>query len=431
MLRGIRQIYKNSFLLKVASFNFFSFFVKIISGFIVSKMMAIFIGPSGIAVTGNLSNFTQSLESLSSLGIKNGTIKYVAESKENNLLFKKVVSTSFFFSIGIAFLCSILLFLFSDTLSLFVFKDLKYKFLFYVSALVLPFYSIHIFFISIINGLKKIKELVRVNIFGYVLITILMVFFLYNNQLQGALLAIVLSPLALFISLFFQFNVLKFIVRNISISAISKDIIKKLFSFFSMTLFSGIMVPIIFLLIRNYIMTNVGVDQAGYWEGTRKISNYYMLFIYMLFEMYLLPVLSEDIKNEKFKTTILNFYKQVLPFVLIGFVLIYFFKNFIIKLIFTEDFLEMRTLFAFQLLGDFFKIISFTIAYQFLAKKMVKMYLTCEIIYMVIIYLLSIYFINNLGVLGAVKAHAFSYIFYTLLMIFVFRNDLFKKNEIE
>ena len=36
--------------------------------------------------------------------------------------------------------------------------------------------------------------------------------------------------------------------------------------------------------------------------------------------------------------------------------------------------------------------------------------------------------VNYLSVLGAVKAHAFSYIFYTLLMFYVFEDELFKKN---
>ncbi|WP_445731604.1 O-antigen translocase [Mariniflexile sp.] len=430
MLHRIKQVYKNSFLIKVASFNILSVFVKLVSGFIVSKTMAIFIGPSGIAISGNLSNFTQSLESLSSLGIKNGTIKYVAESKSKDLQFKRVISSSFFFSISIAVLASSLLFVFSNSLSALVFNKVEFSFLFRISGLMMPFYSIHIFFISIINGLKKFKELVRINVVGYILITLLMVVFIYAKQLNGALLAIAITPFLLFTSLFYQFNILKFIVFNIKLSCVSKEVIKKLASFFSMTLFSGIMIPIIYLLIRSYIINNVGANEAGYWEGTRKISNYYMLFIYTLFDIYLLPVLSEDTKSTKFKSIIFNFYKNILPLVLLGFIVIYFFKIFIIKLIFTDDFLGMQELFGWQLIGDFFKIVSFTIAYQFLAKKMIRLYLICEISYMIFIYFTSIYLINYMGVLGAVKAHAFSYLFYTLLVFFIFRNELFKKNVV-
>jgi len=258
-----------------------------------------------------------------------------------------------------------------------------------------------------------------------------MVIFIYYKQLNGALLAIVIGPFALFCSLFYQFNILRFIVGNIHITLISREVIKRLASFFSMTLFSGIMIPLIYLLIRNFIINNVGLNEAGYWEGTRKISNYYMLFIYTLFDMYLLPVLSEDNKNIKFKAIILNFYKHILPLVLVGFIVIYVFKVFIIKLIFTVDFLNMKDLFGWQLIGDFFKIVSFTIAYQFMAKKMIRMYLICELLYMIFIYFTSVYFINNMGVLGAVKAHALSYLFYTFLMFFVFRHELFKKNMVK
>ncbi|AXP81726.1 Polysaccharide biosynthesis protein [Mariniflexile rhizosphaerae] len=429
MIKKNIKNYNNNFLLKVASYNSLSVFFRLVSGFIVSKFMAIFIGPSGIAITGNLSNFMQSLESLSSLGMKNGVIKYVAENKDEPTKLKQVISSAFFVTLCIALFLSTLLFLFSKSISLFVFDKIEYSFLFEVSALMMPFYTLQVFFISILNGLKKVKELVQINIVGYILTTILIVFLLYREELKGALIAIVLTPFLLFASLFYKFSSFKFIFLNINLNFISKVYISRIGSFFSMTLFSGIMFPIIYLFIRNYLIDNVGVTEAGYWEASRKISNYYMLFIYTLFDLYLLPVLSEDANKVKFRATIFNFYKNVLPIALLGFVLIYFLRFFIIKLVFTDEFLKMNELFGWQLLGDFFRIVSLTMAYQFFAKKMSYHYVICEISLMIFICFSSIYLINHLSVLGAVKAHAFSYIFYTLLMFLVFRKQLFNTYE--
>ncbi|WP_158847670.1 hypothetical protein [Algibacter sp. L1A34] len=80
MLKQLFNNFKENKLIAVASINSISVLVRLISGFIVSKFMAIFIGPSGMAISGNLSNFMQSMQSLSALGVKNGVIKYVAET---------------------------------------------------------------------------------------------------------------------------------------------------------------------------------------------------------------------------------------------------------------------------------------------------------------------------------------------------------------
>lgn len=431
MLKLFKEQLNRSVLFKAISFNSLSVLIKLITGFAISKFMAVFLGPSGMAISGNLSNFMQSLESLSSLGLKNGIIKYIAESNADKIQFKKVVSTGFLISVGIGILTALILFLFSTALSQFVFSSHSYSILFKVSALMMPFYALHVFFIAVITGLKKIKDLVIINIIGYVFSALLIIFLMGRNQLDGALLSIVLTPFILFLSLFIRFKLVKKIIENISFVSSSKPYALKITSFFSMTLISGIMFPIIFLMIRNHIIDTVGASAAGYWEATRKLSNYYMLFFYTMFNIYLLPTLSEDVNNTKFKSTIFNFYKSILPIVLVGFLSIYFLRFFIIKVVFTAEFLSMQELFSWQLIGDFFRIVSLTMAYQFFAKKMIKKYLICEIILMVFIYLSSIYLVNYLSVLGAVKAHALSYIFYTLLMFYVFKNELFKRHAIK
>lgn len=425
----LKKINRNK-LFKVASLNSLSVFVRLISGFAISKFMAIFIGPSGMAISGNLTNFMQSLQSLSSLGVKNGIIKYVAEFKEDKHQFKQAVSSGFIISLCIGLLLSVILLLFANSISLLVFNSVEYTFLFRVSALTMPFYAIHIFFIAVINGLKKVKDLILINVVTYLSSAILIILLMSRNQLDGALLAIVVTPFVLFCALFFKYNLLIEIILNISFISTSRIFLSKIASFFSMTLISGIMLPFIFLLIRNHIIDNVGVDDAGYWEGIRKISNYYMLFVYTLLEIYLLPLLSENKSRNGFRTIVFGFYKALLPFVFIGFILIFVLKYVIIKLILTDEFLPMQELFLWQLVGDFFRIVFLAVSYQFLAKKMIRLYIVCEIIYMMLLYFLSVYFIDYFGVLGAVKAHALSSFIYMVILFFVFKNEFFGKDVV-
>ena len=58
---------------RVLSFSALSFAIKFLVGFVLTKLFAFFLGPSGLGVLGNLKNFNQLLASLGSLGMQRGT----------------------------------------------------------------------------------------------------------------------------------------------------------------------------------------------------------------------------------------------------------------------------------------------------------------------------------------------------------------------
>ena len=74
------SIFKNQ-LVKIVSLNSFSVGLKIGIGLITSKILALFVGPTGMALVGNLRNFLASVETISTLGFQNGIVKYIAENR--------------------------------------------------------------------------------------------------------------------------------------------------------------------------------------------------------------------------------------------------------------------------------------------------------------------------------------------------------------
>ena len=69
---------------------------------------------------------------------------------------------------------------------------------------------------------------------------------------------------------------------------------------------------------------------------------------------------------------------------LIGFTLIYFLRYWLIRILFTPDFIPMELLFIWQLLGDFFKICSWLLAFLMIAKAMTRVFVTTEILFAII-----------------------------------------------
>ena len=94
-------------------------------------------------------------------------------------------------------------------------------------------------------------------------------------------------------------------------------------------------------------------------------------------------------------------------------------------LIFTNDFQPVEDLFFWQLLGDFIKVLSIVIAYQFLAKKMFTHFIIIEVFLVIMLYFSSVYLIDAYGVKGAVIGHFISYLMHFGIVLLIFGSSLF------
>jgi len=418
-------------LIKVASFNSLSVFVRLITGFILSKSIAFFLMPQGMALTGNLRSFLSSIQGVSISGLQNGVIKYTSEFKNDEAKLKKIISTSFFIVAFFTVLVSTILFSFSSYISDLIFSNHNYAYAFKVLAFVLPLFTLNAFLLAIINGLGKYKKIIIINTIGYALNAIIVVLLLWKYKLEGAILAMVIMPSVLLIITLFWIKEVKSILGNIAIKSFSKTYFNGLGSFVIMALFSALTIPMVHIFIKNYIIDTIGFVEAGYWEAMIKISQYYLMFIMSLFSLYLLPKLSHNQTDEGFVSIAKQFYKTILPIVVIGFFSIYFLRYWIVRITLTKEFLPIQDLFFWQLIGDFFKIVAFVLAYQMQAKKMFYTYLLGEFLYVLVVYMASIYCIDKFNLEGVVIGHAISYMFYFMLMLFIFRKPLLLKNKIK
>ena len=416
----------SSQLFKITSLNSISVLIKIGIGLITSKVMAVFVGPSGMAIVGNLRNFLTSVESVSTLGFQNGIVKYVAENKAKNLQFKKIFSTLFFSFLAVTIVVSTILFLCANYWNQIVFgNNLSYSFVFRVLAIVLPLYVFSVGLVAIINGLGRFKSVIYINIIGNVIGLFVTLFFIYKWLVLGALLAIIITPSLLFFVTVYYISKEISIKNNINLSFFDFKIIKNLSHYFLMTLVSGIFGPMIFLAVRHQVIAVVGLKEAGFWEAMTRISTYYLLFINTLLTVYYYPKLVLAKTNEETKLVFWSFYKNVLSFFAVGLFVVFLLRRIIIKILFTQDFEPVSDLFLWQLVGDFLKAASWILGLQFFAKKMTKAFIITEILSLLILYFSSIYFIAIFNTEGVVMAHAFTYGMYLLVLAVYFRKIIF------
>jgi O-antigen/teichoic acid export membrane protein len=424
-LEVLKKIYRSQ-LFKISSLNSLSIILKIGIGLVTSKLLAVFVGPSGMALVGNLRNFLTSVESVSTLGFQNGIVKYVAEIKEDKPSLQKLLSTVFICLVFVAILLSCVLFFFATFWNQEIFgNNYQYKSVFKALALALPWYVVSIFLISVLNGFGSFKRVIWTNSIGNAIGLLVSIVLILQYRTFGALLAIVVSPALLFFFSFYFVNKEIDIFKSISRSAFDLKIIKSMSSYSLMALVSSVLGPLVFLGIRNNIIQTLGYNQAGYWETMMRISTYYMLFASTILTVYFLPKLAVAKNNQETKTVFWSFYKGILPIFILGVTIVYFARFFIVKLLFTQEFLPVTTLFFWQLVGDVLKVASLILGYQFFAKKITVAFIFTELLSLSITYFSSIFLVSIYGLEGIVMAHALTYFVYLILLGVYFRKSLF------
>ncbi|WP_121667158.1 O-antigen translocase [Mesonia aquimarina] len=427
MKKRLLEIFQKNKLLKVTSQNSAGILVKLFTGLATSKIVAYFFGRSGMALLGNLKNFQSVVNSLSIGGLEKGAIRYSAEYKDDSKRLKSFVSTLLVIGISICFLLGIILFIGSSFFNQLIFPTKNFDYVFKLLAIILPLHMLNVYCLSILKGLGEFKKVIFINVFSNIINLALMGLLVWQYGFEGAILTVVILPSAILIITLIVANKKLDVIRNFRFINISRIFSKNLSHYALMTLISSVTFPIIFLLVRNFIIAEVGIDEAGYWEALNRISNYYLLFVMSLLSLYILPELAAAKTDDGFKAIIFNFYKTILPFFGIGLILIYIFRYWIVKVIYSEEFLPMISLFKWQLIGDFIRVSVIVITHQLHAKKMIWKFILSDMFLAATTYLSSVIFIKQLGLEGVTIAHTVTWFLYGLVILFIFRKTFLSK----
>lgn len=400
---------------------------KIISGFLTTKFIAFFIGPEGMALIGNVSSFLSSAQSFGTGGVYNGAVKYINKYKNTTLALSKTLSTIYYVGFFSTFLLSLLIYYNSESINDLLFSNqYNFEYVIRILAIALPFYSLNLFCFSIMNGFEKYKFLMILNIIGQIMGLSVTLLLIWKNNIDGALVSVVIAPSLIFLITLVGILNRKNFIPLIQIGNVDVAWLKRLSPYSLMAIISGVLMPLVIIAVRNYIIEEEGLKDAGMWEAMNRISSYYLLFINSIMSLYFLPRFAEIDNKADFRKEVWDFYKTVMPAFGLGLFVIYLLRPFIVSLFLSTEFEPVGDLFLWQLLGDFMKILALVIAYQFIAKRMFWHFIITEIFLLFAVYFLSIYFVDLYGVKGANMAHLASYTIYYIMIILIFSSSLFK-----
>lgn len=421
-----RRVVKTD-IVRVFSFTAMSTLVKMLTGLVSVKIVAAVIGPVGVALVGQLHNFATIAMSVSSGGINNGITKYIAEYRETPEAVRSYLSTALRITSVCSFIVGILMIAFHSFLSKYIMLSPNYGYVFIIFGFTILLYALNMMFISIINGFKEFKRYVRINIANSIVGLLFTLTFVFSWGLKGALAsAVTYQSVMLFVTLW-MIRRLSWFRWSTFKEKYDHAVASKYFRYTLMTLTTAATVPVSQMLLRGYVIAQISPIEAGWWEAMNRISNMYLMIITSSFGVYYLPRLSELTDKTALRHEIYRAYKVIVPMLLVGFSIIYLIRGFVIRFLYTPDFLPMENLFIWQLVGDFFKISSWLLSFLMVAKSMIKAFVSTEILFALSFVGLGLLFIEWNGVVGITQASLCNHVMYFFCMIILMRKTVFSK----
>ncbi|MGX2963656.1 MULTISPECIES: O-antigen translocase [Shewanella] len=407
-------------LLKVTAMTGLLTLLKMAMGFVIAKVVAIYTGPTGLAMLGQVQSMVGSLNGIINAPVGSGIVRYTAENKEQgftactpwwraSLQWVLVISS-------IAIPTGLLL---ADHIALWLFQDTKLAWIVMSTVCVLPLSALGTLCNSVINGQQLYRRYVGLGMLSALISGGVMLAMITFYNIRGALLAAAIQSaliglVMLVANLRQPWFKLRYWWGNTDASAR-----KSIGGYMLMAITSALTLPISLILVRNILIEQVGWEATGQWQAVYKISEVYLGVITMALGTYYLPRLASLVGIDAIIKEINHTAKVIIPSVILMSLTVYLLRDVAITILFTEEFRAARDLFAIQLSGDVIKIVSWLYAYPMLSRGATKWYIMSEIFFSISFVITTFFFVSKLGIVGASYAYLLSYLVY---LFFVLKN---------
>lgn len=403
-------------LVRTTFWNGIAVSVRLGSNLVLNKVLAVLIGPGGFALIGQFQNLVAILTTFATGAIGTGVTKFTAEYGDDAARRHELWRSAGMITFGASVTAAVLIVIFRGELGRHFLGSEALSGVFCWLAAALVLISTNALLMSILNGLKKIREYLISNIGGSLISLVAVVALAKAYGLYGALVALSINQgLVLFVTLWQVWFDPELNVRNL-FGRVSPRVAAQLGSYVLMAATTALATPMSQIIVRGDLIAQFGLVQAGYWDGIYKLSTIYLTFVTTSLSLYYLPRLAEigsqaELKREIRSTSIL-----IVPAVMFLSSLVYLCRDLIIQVVFAPTFVPMRDLFAWQMAGDVIKISAWLLAYVMIGRSMTRIYIVTEVAFAAIFVASAHALTRMFGLTGVTIAHAFTYSLYLATM---------------
>jgi enterobacterial common antigen flippase len=359
----------------------------ILTGIIKNKIFAVLLGPGGIGLFGLLQSTLSTAATISGLGLSNSGVRQIAEAQAHGQGPQLGVTRSALWiaSTGLGFLGALALVLLREPIAALVLGDKQFSLA--IASLGIGVWATTIYgsFTALLNGLQRLGDLARVNIIGAILGMAVAVAAVWLWGMKGVLVAVIAAPLSSLVAAWLFARRVETAKVMLSVDVLSEPILK-LLNLGGVFMLTALMMAGTQLAIRVIVTRELGIEATGHFQAAWNISMLYLGFVLGAMGTEYYPRLtgvagditaSIKMMNEQAEVALLLSGPVILAMLTL--------TPWIVALLYSQAFFDTTAVLRWQVLGDIFKVASWSLAFLLLAQARNVLYfvtdLTANLVY--------------------------------------------------
>lgn len=354
---------------------------QILISVIKSKFAAVLLGPAGMGIIGLYHSATQLIQSLSAMGLSSSAVRDVSEANGSGDIDKinKVVTVLRRLVWLTGLLGLLIVMICSPILSKTTFGNNDYIIPFIFLSVTLLLDQLSAGQRVVLQGMRRLKHLAKASAYGSTasLIATIPIYYLWG--VRGIVPTLIINSALLL--LFTWFFARKIRIEKVPLT--TKETFKEgslmLKMGWAMSL-SSIMAYLSSYILRGFIRAHGGTEVVGLYTAGFTILTTYVGMIFTAIGTDFYPRLAAVNKNQTKANEVINQQGEIASLILGPMLLVcVVFMPIMVRILYSDKFLEANDFILLAVPGMMFKLGSWLIAYQFIAKADMKLFIVNEI----------------------------------------------------
>jgi O-antigen/teichoic acid export membrane protein len=403
--------------------------VRVLLGFFSAKVSAIYLGPAGMVLIGQLNSFIQVAQGTISNGANTGVVNLTAERKSPGRL-HQLWGTAMRLVLALGGIFAFVSVLTAVPLGSWLLFSERYWPVIIAASLVVVLAVSDNIILGALNGLKQVGLIAKVGIISAVIEFCLFVSLTYNFGIWGGLCGIVGIYVAKFaISCTFAFRS-GLVSPRALLGAFDARTVREIAKFYPMLIVHSIALPLGQILVRSGTVAGLGLEQGGYLQAVWRLSDMYVGVLTTALGLYFMANFSALTNDAERGAMLRRTMLQMFGFTVVAALAIYLLREVIIAVVLTRKFMPMSELLPFQLLGNVFKMVDYPLQMALVCQRRMSWYIAQAAGGPAIFVILSHVWLPMFGAQAAPAAYAVSYLVVLMALGFASRRLLFTRNKI-
>lgn len=393
---------------------------QILISIIKSKFVALLLGPYGVGIQGLLTSGTDLIKQLTSFGLSQSAVKNISEANAtgDEMIVSKTIKVLRKLVWVTGILGALIVICFSPMLSKASFGNYDYTIPFILLSSTLLFDQICAGQKTLLQGLRRLKDLARASAIGVTIGLFVSVPLYYILGIKGIVPTLILNSLtSLLLSWYFS---RKIKIQPVKITKTDVREEGQTMIIMGMALsVSSILIAISSFVLRSFIRNIGGEVEVGLFAAGFTIINMYVSMIFTAMGTDYYPRLAA-VNNDNGKCKeLVNQQAEVGILILAPMLTICLvFMPLIIEILYTDKFLSANGYISWAALGMLLKMASWSVAYQFIAKSESKVFIINEVTQNIYTLVLNLIGYKLMGLTGLGISFLISQLLY-LIQVYV------------